>query len=123
MTALTAATRRRGRKPAEQRPGGLGRTPFSYLVLILLALFAALPLLVLLFNSMKSSLELGTNPLGFPSHLDFSNFAEAWTRGNMARGLTNSAIIVAGTILGTWICAGTAAYALARLDLPYKRGV
>jgi raffinose/stachyose/melibiose transport system permease protein len=115
----------RARKPKEQvqLAGGLGRTPVAYAVLIGLALLAGLPLLVLVFNSFKTSLEIGTNPLGFPSELDFSNFAEAWRRGNMARGFRNSAIIVGGTILGTWLCAGAAAYALARLNLPFKRGI
>jgi raffinose/stachyose/melibiose transport system permease protein len=122
MSALTAIRARRQRQ-IERPPGGLGRTPVSYTVLIILGLFAFLPVLVLLFNSLKTSLELGTNPLGPPASLDFSNFAEAWTRGNMARGLGNSAILVLGTILGTWLCAGSAAYALARLDLPFKRGV
>lgn len=122
MSAL-AATRSRRQNRDERRPGGLGSTPVSYVVLIILGLFAFLPVLVLLFNSLKTSLEIGTNPLGLPGELDFSNFAEAWRRGNMARGLTNSAILVAGTILGTWLCAGTAAYALARLNLPLKRGV
>lgn len=113
---------RRGPKIIE-RPGGIGHTTFSYIGLTVLGLFAALPLLVLVFNSLKSSLELGTNPLGLPSHIDLSNFAEAWRRGSMARGLGNSAIIVAGTILGTWICAGAAAYSMARLNLPFKRGI
>ncbi|MCU1411032.1 MAG: carbohydrate transporter permease [Rhodoglobus sp.] len=122
MSALTAIRARRERS-VERPPGGLGRTPVSYAVLVILGLFAFLPVLVLLFNSLKTSLELGTNPLGPPSSLDFSNFVEAWTRGSMARGLGNSAILVAGTILGTWLCAGSAAYALARLDLPFKRGV
>jgi raffinose/stachyose/melibiose transport system permease protein len=122
MSALTAIRACRERS-VERPPGGLGRTPVSYAVLVILGLFAFLPVLVLLFNSLKTSLELGTNPLGPPSSLDFSNFVEAWTRGSMARGLGNSAILVAGTILGTWLCAGSAAYALARLDLPFKRGV
>ena len=113
----------RPRRVEEQRPGGLGHTTFSYVGLIVLGLFAALPLLVLVFNSLKSSLELGTNPLGIPSQIDLSNFAEAWRRGSMAVGLRNSAIIVVGTILGTWICAGAAAYSMARLNLPFKRGI
>lgn len=123
MTTAVAPRRRERAGAADSRPGGLKGTPVSYAVLTVLGLFAALPLLVLVFNALKSSLELGTNPLGFPSHLELSNFAEAWTRGNMARGLGNSAILVAGTILGTWLCAGTAAYSMARLNLPFKRGI
>ncbi|MFD0744205.1 carbohydrate ABC transporter permease [Phytohabitans flavus] len=92
-------------------------------MLTLLGLFAILPVLVLLFNSLKTSLEIGTNPLGLPTSADFSNFAEAWRRGNMARGFANTAFLVVGTILGTWLMAGTAAYSLARLNPPAKRWI
>jgi raffinose/stachyose/melibiose transport system permease protein len=113
--------RKVSRKP-DPRPGGMGRTPFSYVWLILLALFAALPLLVLLSNSLKSGLELGENPLGFPKQLDFANFSTAWVQGSIGQGLLNSLFLVVFTILGVWVCAGMAAYALARLNLPFKRG-
>ncbi|WP_066366040.1 carbohydrate ABC transporter permease [Herbidospora mongoliensis] len=101
---------------------GLRRTPISYTVLILLALFAGLPLLVLVFNSFKSNLELGNNPLGLPSGLDFTNYVEAWTQGSIGRGMWNSVILVGGTVIGTCVTAGMCAYAMARLDLPFKRG-
>jgi raffinose/stachyose/melibiose transport system permease protein len=119
MLARAGGRRRRVDRP----PGGLRRTPFSYVVLVTLALFAAVPLLVLLSNSLKSSLDIGSNPIGLPSSLDFSNFREAWSRGSMGRGFRNSAVLVGGTIVGTWLCAGPAAYSLARLNLPVKRGV
>lgn len=114
-------SRRRVSKKPDTRQGGIGATPYSYFWLIVLALFAGLPLLILLSNSLKNTLELGTNPLGIPTQLDFSNFSKAWTQGNLGQGMLNSLILVAGTILGTWICAGGASYALARLDLPWKR--
>jgi raffinose/stachyose/melibiose transport system permease protein len=92
-------------------------------VLTLLGLFAILPVLVLFLNAFKSDTELATNPLGLPQTWNFSNFATAWTEGQLGRGLGNSAILVAGTIIGVWICAGMAAYALARLKVPFKRGI
>lgn len=125
MTTLTNSLRRRQRQTRQapdSRPGGIGRTPWSYFWLILLALFAALPLFVLLFNSVKSAIELGLNPLGFPQVFDWSNYVDAWNQGNLGQGLLNSLVLVSGTIVGVWICAGMAAYAIARLDLPFKRG-
>jgi raffinose/stachyose/melibiose transport system permease protein len=121
MATLTTVRRRNRR--AERPPGGLGATPFSYLVLILLGLFAFLPVLVLVSNSLKSGLDIGTNPLGLPKSLDFSNFKEAWTRGSMAQGFRNSAYLVGGTVVGTWLFAGPAAYSMARLNLPFKRTI
>ncbi|WP_329101777.1 carbohydrate ABC transporter permease [Micromonospora sp. NBC_01699] len=123
MSVLTAVRARRRARPGERPPGGLDRTPFSYVVLTLLGLFALLPVLVLVVNAFKTSLEIGTNPLGLPTSIDLSNFAEAWRRGNMAQGFVNTAFLVAGTIVGTWLFAGAAAYSLARLNLPWKRGL
>jgi raffinose/stachyose/melibiose transport system permease protein len=102
-------------------PGGLRRTPFSYAVLTAFALFAGLPLLVLLSNAFKSNAELGRNPLGLPTSLVWSNFSSAWVQGNLRQGMLNSAILVAGVVAGVWVCATLAAYALARLDLPFRR--
>jgi raffinose/stachyose/melibiose transport system permease protein len=101
---------------------GIRRTPVSYTVLILLAVFAVLPLLVLVFNSFKSDAEIGRNPLGFPRSFDLGNFSLAWTQGQLGQGLINSFFLVTGTVVGVWICAGMAAYALARLNVPFKRG-
>jgi raffinose/stachyose/melibiose transport system permease protein len=123
LTTITGRRRRRISKTQDTRPGGIGRTPFAYFWLIVLGLFAAVPVLILLFNSVKGSLELGQNPLGFPKVFDWNNYVTAWTQGHLAQGLLNSAILVAGTIIGVWICAGLASYALARLDVPFKRGI
>lgn len=117
----TARQLRRAGRRADPRPGGIGRTPFSYTWLTLLALFAGLPLLVLLFNSLKSALELGQNPLGIPRAFEWANYATAWQTGNLGQGLLNSLVLVTGTVIGVWLCAGFAGYALARLDLPFKK--
>jgi len=115
--------RKREKKVDDMRPGGLKRTPISFIVLVVLSLFAILPVLVLALNSFKSDSELATNPLGLPTSWDLSNFEQAWTMGGIGQGLANSAILVAGTVIGIWIVAGSAAYALARLYVPFKRTI
>jgi raffinose/stachyose/melibiose transport system permease protein len=123
LTTVTKSARRlrRESRRADTRPGGIGATPFSYTWLTLLALFGGLPLLVLLFNSLKSSLELGQNPLGIPKVFDWANYVDAWQTGNLGQGMLNSFILVIGTVVGVWVCAGAASYALGRLDVPFKR--
>ncbi len=108
MNTLTRGRRQR-REPSKV---------LYYVVLVLLALFAIGPLVVLVFNSLKTNAEIGRNPLGPPLSPVFENFPTAWTQGNFATTLINSTILTAGTIVGVCVIAGTAAYAMARLDLP-----
>lgn len=122
MQTITTGQRRRENRRVDTRPGGIGRTPHSYTWLTLLAIFAGLPLIVLLFNSLKSGLELGQNPLGPPRALEWENYSSAWETGNLGQGMINSLILVVGTVIGVWICAGLASYSLARLDLPFRNG-
>ena len=89
-----------------------------YVVLALLALLALGPLVVLAFNSLKTSAEIGRNPLGPPLSPVFENFPDAWSQGDFATTLVNSTILTAGTVIGVCVIAGTSAYAMARLDLP-----
>ncbi|HSK81814.1 MAG TPA: carbohydrate ABC transporter permease [Rubrobacter sp.] len=89
-----------------------------YMLLIILALIALGPLVVLAFNSLKSKAEIGRNPLGLPLSPVFGNFPAAWTQGDFSTTMVNSIILTGGTIVGVCIIAGTSAYAMARLDLP-----
>ena len=89
-----------------------------YVILVILALFALGPLVILVFNSLKSSAEIGRNPLGLPLSPVFENFPAAWTQGDFSTTMVNSTILTLGTVVGVCIIAGTSAYAMARLDLP-----
>lgn len=97
------------------------RTPSllpNYVILILLAIFVAGPLLILAFNSLKTTREIGSNSLGLPQEWRVQNYSEAWDKGNYATTIRNSAIVVVGTVAGVCVIAGLAAYALARLNAP-----
>jgi raffinose/stachyose/melibiose transport system permease protein len=94
-----------------------------YVVLFALAVFALAPLVTLGFNALKTSAELGRNPLGPPLSPVFSNFPKAWELGNFTVTMRNSSIITVGTVIGVCIIAGMAAYALSRLHLPGSDGV
>ena len=51
---------------------------FNHLILMIFAMTIILPLLVLLFNSVKPQSEFATNPLGFPNEIRLMNYYDAW---------------------------------------------
>jgi raffinose/stachyose/melibiose transport system permease protein len=89
-----------------------------YAVLLLLAVFAIGPLLVTLFDALKTQSQLATDPLGLPTHPQWHNFLDAWQQANMGTGLRNSAVLVIATALGVCVISGSAAYAMSRLRVP-----
>lgn len=89
----------------------------NYAILALMAAFALIPFLILFMNSVKTTQEVGVNPLGFPMEVRLENYREAWENGNYATTTRNSAVLTAGTVTSTLVVAGMAAFALARLKL------
>ncbi len=89
----------------------------GYTILILMAIFALGPLVILGLNSVKSTAEIALNPVGLPKTVVLENFTEAWDQGDYATTTRNSIILTVSTIAGTLTIAGLAAYALARLKL------
>ena len=94
-----------------------------YLILVVLALFVLAPLTTLVFNALKSNAQIGANPLAPPTRLTLSNFAQAWSDGNFAVTMRNSAIICVGSMVGVCVISGLAAYAMTHLELPGRAGV
>lgn len=105
----------RGKNSRRLRTKGTGI--FMPVAITLLAIFSLGPIVLFFFNALKTQGELATNPLGLPTTWEWGNFIRAWEQANMGAGITNSVVIVGGTVLGTCIVAGCAAYALARLDI------
>jgi raffinose/stachyose/melibiose transport system permease protein len=89
----------------------------NYAILTLMALFALCPVTMLVMNSFKTTSEIGRNPFGVPQEVRIQNYSEAWERGKFATTLGNTTILTVGTIAGTLVLAGLAAFALARLKL------
>ena len=67
-----------------------------YAVLILASLIIIAPMLVVLLGAFKTNEELlTTGPLTLPENwLNFDNFIKAWTKGRMATGFINTAIML-----------------------------
>jgi raffinose/stachyose/melibiose transport system permease protein len=90
----------------------------NYIVLTLYLVFALVPLLILLFNSLKSRPDIANNPLGIPRSLHFENFSNAWIQGKFATTARNSAFLVVSTVSLVLILGGLASFSLARLNPP-----
>lgn len=90
----------------------------NYTIVLLLVLFAIGPLVILLFNSVKSPADAGRNLLGFPQQIVLSNYSRAWEIGRFSTTVPNTLILVGGTVVGTLVLGGMAAYSIAKLNLP-----
>lgn len=100
------------------RPKNLLIEVSRFTVLCLLAVFSAMPLLVTVWNSLKTQVEIASNPLGFPSDPQWQNYLEAWTVGDFGTGFASSVAVVFGSVLLIAIVSTMAAYALSRLEFP-----
>jgi raffinose/stachyose/melibiose transport system permease protein len=101
----------------KQRLFGNSRV-LNHIALSLLVVFSLGPLVILVFNSFKTTPQISQNPLSLPPELRWENYASAWEAGNFAVTMRNSLFLVVTTVLGVWAVAGLAAYSLARLNPP-----
>ncbi len=89
-TEPRALTRRRKRPP-------LGAQTRSILVKVLIGVILVIelyPLFWILASSLKTKDEFVNQPLwSLPSSLQFQNYIEAWTTGNLGRNALNSLIV------------------------------
>ncbi len=95
---------------------------FQYLVLILGAVVALLPILVVFIGSFKSNNEfLSSNVLALPKTWDFSNYKTAFVNGQMLLGFKNTLIIFVASMIGKLTLASMFAYAMSRFDFKLKK--
>ncbi|MGB2956127.1 MAG: carbohydrate ABC transporter permease [Anaerolineales bacterium] len=100
------------------KPGREPSQAINHIVIILMLIFALGPVVILGFNSLKSTAELGLNPLGPPKNILWENYPKAWVEGNFATTMRNSGFLVVVTVSSVLLLAGMAAYSLARLKPP-----
>ena len=97
----------------------------KYASLVIASAVTLLPMVVVLFASLKSSKEYNTTgPLVPPQDwFNFENFVTAFTRGNMAQSLLNTTFIVMISVFGALLIGTMAAYALDRFNFRFKNVV
>lgn len=97
-------------------------TIVKYLILILGAITALLPLLVVFIGSFKSNQEfLSTGVLDLPKKLDFSNYRLAFVQGQMLTGFKNTLIIFVISMAGKLLLGSAFAYAMNRFEFRGKK--
>lgn len=90
----------------------LGSIKLVFLSLLLLLFLT--PFALILINSLKSRMEIVSNPLSLPAKLDFSNYVTAFNKMAYMHGLVNSLIITVFSVCLITICASMTAYIFVR---------
>lgn len=109
------------RTPAKKAPSmwrTRTRTGVRHTIMIIAALAMVYPLIWLLGSSFKPTELIFRELSVFPSEWDFSNYASGWNALAQPFGkyMLNSAIVVAGSLIGNLVSCSMAAYAFARLQ-------
>ena len=95
---------------------------FVYLALILLAISIIIPLVWLLFASLKSELELVSgNPFDLPAQLLWQNYVDAFHKAKMGDYLLNTVTVTALALIILLVVALPASYVLARFKFLGKK--
>jgi ABC-type glycerol-3-phosphate transport system permease component len=116
---MAERTRRRAYRPSA---ASAIASILKYLSLLLAAGITILPILTILFGSIKSSTEFAnTGPFDLPKNLfDLTNYGIAFTKGRMLLGFTNTVILILFSAAGTVFTGTMAAYVLHRFEFKLK---
>lgn len=95
-----------------------------WLALVLFVLIWIAPFIFILFTSLKSNATvMGSSAFSIPEHLDWSNYAKAWIRGNFSTTFFNSAFITLVKVPVGLLISSMAAYALANMKFKAKKAM
>ena len=90
-------------------------TLISYIILVLFAFIALVPIFVMWMNALKSSSQIFKDPFSLPTVIHWENLVKAWTVGRFGQYLGNSVIITIPTVLGVVAFSSFAGYGFGRL--------
>jgi raffinose/stachyose/melibiose transport system permease protein len=120
MTTTLAPARpapARAPAPGPRRPPGTSWPKVAVLLLLVgYAVVAVGPLVFMLLNSFRPSVDIFNDPLGLPTELYVGNYVEAWREARFATYFSNSVVVVVAGVGLCTVVSALAAYALARYD-------
>jgi raffinose/stachyose/melibiose transport system permease protein len=99
--------------PVARRRWSLG-TPVSYLLAVLVAVFAMAPLIYVLIGGFRNTGQLADNALGWPDPWVWSNYTDVLATGSFWRQVANSIFIAVTVTVLVVFCGAMAAFVLAR---------
>lgn len=91
----------------------IGNT-LKWILLVSLLSLALLPLLWLLISSLRTNLELQTNPFGWPQKFQWVNYAKALSMASLPRLLLNSVVVAVVTVVLNSLVTSMGAFILSR---------
>jgi sn-glycerol 3-phosphate transport system permease protein len=126
MPAADTAVRRPQRAPAATRAPRRRhrrlRLVLRYILLSIGAVVVLFPLYMAVVNSLLAPSQIAHQPPPFfPLHPQWGSYRKAWTEGDLAVYLRNSAIQTTIIVAGQLVTSVLAAYAFAFLEFPFKR--
>lgn len=90
-------------------------TKMIYIFLSLLAVVYLLPLLWVIYVSLKDDKTLFVSPWALPERLMFENYSFAWTAGKLGVATLNSALVCGITLILCLLVGSMAAFAIGRM--------
>lgn len=94
----------------KHRLGTIGVNVLAWVISLILLT----PLVLILFNSFKTSLAASDMNLALPTSLEWSNFATVIEKGKLGQTFINSLIYSVGSVLLTTVLSAMASYVLSR---------
>lgn len=93
----------------------------AYTFLIIMAIIFVMPMLFTIISSLKTKLDIFSDPFALPKNPQWSNYVIAWKDANMGAYFINSVIQSGSTVILTSLISTMAAYALARFDFKLNK--
>lgn len=93
----------------------------AYTFLIIMAIIFVMPMLFTIISSLKTKLDIFSDPFALPKNPQWSNYVIAWKDANMSAYFINSVIQSGSTVILTSLISTMAAYALARFDFKLNK--
>jgi len=92
----------------------------QYLILLVVVVMIFVPIVILIFGSLKTTGEMYSHPYAIPNPPHWENIVGILSKGTFWVMLRNSLLLMAGTTIGVVFVCGLAAFVFARMDFRGK---